>query len=283
MPIWVSADAPAAVPFPPMEGQARRCFLARAYEQAELETIDEAGSGAKIVLAVVPGVGNLGVNPVELDDIHPDVGTEAGGDASAGAHAEGVPVDGELEVHILLGPSQEDLAVGNVTAIPAPGVARTEEIVDDGDVLRGAIDMVRVGDGDVRNCAPSGPQVDHDRGAATVEGEAAALSRRRIGVEVVVVEAHLGTGDLTLSESATESPASGRNCLGVESSGKSNQQNEQNSFNNAHEFFSLLHDQGCAGCVLDRTFSPGDLDGICRGVEGEVSTCAPGHSSDREQ
>src|SRR5260370_10843139 len=88
-----------------------------------LETIDEAGSGAKIVLAVVPGVGNLGVNPVELDDIHPDVGTEAGGDAPARAHPPGAPVDGELEVHILLCPPPEELGVGDLTALSAPSGA----------------------------------------------------------------------------------------------------------------------------------------------------------------
>ena len=60
---------------------------------------------------------------------------------------------------------------------------------------RGAVDVVGVGDGEVGDGGPVGCDVVDEGGAASIEGEAAALARRRVGVDVVVVEAGFSAGD----------------------------------------------------------------------------------------
>ena len=167
---------------------------------AASEAIDDSGDYAGVVLAVALGVGDSGVDVVDFGDGDGEVVADAGGDAAAAHESEGLAVDVELEVDVFLGSAEEDLSVGDPAGVIAFCVTDAEEVVDDGDVLRGAVDLAGVGDGEVGYTGPDGGNVVGEGGTASVEGEASALARWGVGVDVVVVKTGLHARDVSLFE-----------------------------------------------------------------------------------
>src|SRR5437899_7475723 len=104
--------------------------MAWEYKNA-LKTVEESCGYADVVLAIGFCVGNLGVNVVHLNEVKAESAVEPGGDPAAGAEAEGVAIDDELEVDVLLRATQQNLGVGDIALVVAPGVPGPEEIVDD--------------------------------------------------------------------------------------------------------------------------------------------------------
>jgi hypothetical protein len=156
--------------------------------------VGDAGRDAEVVLAIVYGVGDAGVDPVDFAEGQAEAVTEGHRDSAAAEEAEGVAVDGELEVDVLFGSADEDLRVGDEALGAAERVAGAEEIVEDGDVLQAVVHIGGVSDHEVGDACPGGGDVVDDGSAASVEGEAAALAGRRVGVKVVVVRAEFEPG-----------------------------------------------------------------------------------------
>ena len=219
------------------------------------EVIRDAGGDAKVVLAIVAGVGNTGVDVINLDGVDSPFLLELRGDASAAEEAQRLAIDVELEVDVFLRAADEGFAVGGPAAVIAIGVARAGKVIDDGDILRCAVNLMGEGHRDVAEHAPARRNVHQEGAAEAVHTEATALSGRRIGVEEVVVASDLHPGELGAFAADAHS-------LPVERPREGQQQNKQNESVKMHRGFSLLlHNQSCRGRVLNRAFGAGDGHG----------------------
>ena len=84
--------------------------------------------------------------------------------------------------------------------------------------------LLGVADGEVGYTGPGRGDVVGKGGAASIEAKAAALARRRVGADVVVVEASLGAGDAVAFE--TIACSAGRCRLGVKAQGHGGEEDE---------------------------------------------------------
>lgn len=261
------------------------------------EVIGEAGADADVVLAVAVGVGDASVDVVGLDEVEAEAVVEAGGDASAGGEAEGVAIDDEEEVDVFLGAAEEDLSVRDEAAGSAAGVAGAEEVVDDGYILVGIVDVIGVGHGDIGDDGEGAAKVEGGGEASAVEREAAALAWGRVGMEVVEVGAEFDAGEVAVLDEER---------LRAKEHGECKEEQEQRGFTDEDQAFSFVADGACGfgtasylgyflpssfllnyegyvGGVLDCAFSGGDLQVIGGWGEGEVSACAAGDGGEGKE
>ena len=185
----------------PQRARLRR-LLRNCFNQDETsEAIDDASGDAGIVLPIRFCVRDLGVNVIDLHDVQADVVAKRHRDSTADAETEGVSIDIELEVDVLLGSAQKGLGIGNIFRVIAPAVPGPKKIVNDGDVLHRVVHVVRMRDGEVCNCSPAGAQVEDECRTTSVQREAAALTWRCVRVNVVVVQPNLTAGNVSYLES----------------------------------------------------------------------------------
>src|ERR1700744_2045757 len=109
------------------------------------------------------------------------------GNSSTAEKAKRVAIDGELEIHIFLSSPEHHLSIGNKPTSCATRVARTKEIVKDGNVLQTVVHVCCMTNHKIGHTCPGGRYVVDDRSASSVKGKAAALAWGRIRMEVVVV------------------------------------------------------------------------------------------------
>ena len=152
------------------------------------EAIREPGADADIILAIVNRVRNPRVDPIGLHDGEAEPRLELRSHPAARGDTERIAVDSEFDIDIFLRPAEQHLPIGNKTAGVAPAVSGSEEVIEDGNVLPGIVDVVRMCQGDVGHGAPRWRYVVKEGRAPSIEPEATTLTRRCIGMEVVVIQ-----------------------------------------------------------------------------------------------
>jgi len=80
------------------------------------EMISEAGSDTDIILTIVYGIGDAGVDPVEFSERQAESTIQPCRHATTSQYAKRLPVDRELEVDVFLCTAEQGLSIGNKAA-----------------------------------------------------------------------------------------------------------------------------------------------------------------------
>ena len=185
-----------------------------------MDVVRNTDDDTKIVLPVIGRVRNSRIDPVNFTEGQSKLWTKPRRCPTSAKKRQSLAVDGEIETHILLRSAHHALAVKHVPAVIAAAVPRSKQVIENSDALTAVVHVTRVAQGQIRDGRPLVVQVVGKRSAAAVHHKAAALARRRIGMEVVVVCAELYLGYIPL-ESAH------RYRLSVERPGQSDNQSQK--------------------------------------------------------
>ena len=150
---------------------------------------------------IIAVVGQAGVKIVSFEDGPADVPTE--NHICPGATAGSKSIN-TLDIGIirqLRGASRENFCVWRKAVRRSVGVAKSGEVVEESDVLRGGIDVVHMCGEQISDQTDPVRRIDYQGAAATIEREATALRRRCVGMKKRVVESNLHDRSLAVIQS----------------------------------------------------------------------------------